>query len=493
MCTSTITNSAMARGRLMSALGDANHSYLEPMPSASNRLHTKMKTNRAMARGTTAAPRGPMEPSTCLETASTATSQAACKRPGTPLGQAEQDHHDQRGAGRPDCVHVQREPGDLLLDVLADGDLGRRKEGRARHDAHGHQPSALSPGTFTLPLPPEPAPRTPWPATAPMRNMERATLKSRSTWNTARPPRMPTPRSKSRNMRPRATTDTPANLATVLVARGRRVPPLARRPTLATDRCAIRKLTSPSPRPTHSPSPVSEAPSATQSTSPATPTTSEPRTVRRDTRATSGRENRSNITPPSKQGCCRGIGQQPGCCPWPGPEPDRQRRSEELADLGHREQHRRHDPERQACEAQGRRGAEPRVEPETDGTSTDHADRARHADPEEVGKGRWPGALRRLWPSVRAVAHRAEAVPRQTGRGDGGSSEYPEVTRRRLGPRRPSGWEQPPVGRGGDGTQGPSSHPARSHGKTRAARPLLAGHAHPSAGGGPAAALLATA
>src|SRR5664280_1278097 len=75
----------MARGRLMSLVGAGSTSKWLPMPRTSNRLHVKMKMNRVRASGTTLAPLGPMESSTCFWTAPTAISHSSWNLPGTPL------------------------------------------------------------------------------------------------------------------------------------------------------------------------------------------------------------------------------------------------------------------------------------------------------------------------------------------------------------------------------------------------------------------------
>src|ERR1035438_2467239 len=75
----------MASGRLMSLVGEGSTSKWLPMPRTSNRLHVKMKMNRVRASGTTLAPRGPMESSTCFWTAPTAISHSSWNLPGTPL------------------------------------------------------------------------------------------------------------------------------------------------------------------------------------------------------------------------------------------------------------------------------------------------------------------------------------------------------------------------------------------------------------------------
>ena len=85
MWTGTITMSARARVTLMSLVGGAIHSISEPMPRTENQLATRMKTKRLTARGTTAAPRGPIVASTCWLTDWTPISQASCSFPGTPL------------------------------------------------------------------------------------------------------------------------------------------------------------------------------------------------------------------------------------------------------------------------------------------------------------------------------------------------------------------------------------------------------------------------
>src|SRR5450631_2635564 len=75
----------MASGRLMSLVGAGRNSNRLPMPRTSNRLQVKMKTNRVRASGTTLAPRGPMDSSTCLWTAPTTSSQRSWNLLGTPL------------------------------------------------------------------------------------------------------------------------------------------------------------------------------------------------------------------------------------------------------------------------------------------------------------------------------------------------------------------------------------------------------------------------
>ena len=85
MCTGTITMSARARVTLMSLVGVPSHSISEPMPKTENQLATKMNTNSASARGTTAAPRGPIEPSTCVGDGFDAHLPGSCSFPGTPL------------------------------------------------------------------------------------------------------------------------------------------------------------------------------------------------------------------------------------------------------------------------------------------------------------------------------------------------------------------------------------------------------------------------
>src|SRR5579875_3458305 len=84
-CTGTITTNASARVTLMSLVGGPSHSISDPMPSTENQSATRMNTNRATASGTTAAPRGPIEPSTWRCTACTPISHASCSLPGTPL------------------------------------------------------------------------------------------------------------------------------------------------------------------------------------------------------------------------------------------------------------------------------------------------------------------------------------------------------------------------------------------------------------------------
>ncbi len=84
MWTNTMTKRAMARGRLMSAVGAGSHSYVLPSPKTANTLHTKMNTKRVTAKGTMRAPRGPMLDSTCLFTVVIPNSHASCILPGTP-------------------------------------------------------------------------------------------------------------------------------------------------------------------------------------------------------------------------------------------------------------------------------------------------------------------------------------------------------------------------------------------------------------------------
>ena len=75
----------MASGRLISLVGAGRYSSFAPIPRTSKRLQVKMKMKRVRARGTTLAPRGPMESSTWVWTAPTAISHRSWNLPGTPL------------------------------------------------------------------------------------------------------------------------------------------------------------------------------------------------------------------------------------------------------------------------------------------------------------------------------------------------------------------------------------------------------------------------
>ena len=85
MCTGMITTNANAKVTLMSLVGGPSHSISDPMPRTENQSATKMNRNSASARGTTAKPRGPMEPSTCWRMAWMPDSHASWSLPGTPL------------------------------------------------------------------------------------------------------------------------------------------------------------------------------------------------------------------------------------------------------------------------------------------------------------------------------------------------------------------------------------------------------------------------
>jgi hypothetical protein len=85
MCTSTMTNSAMASVRFTSAVGVRTISYTLPSPKSSKRLQIKMKTKRVMASGTMYIPRSPIVPWTWRVTMLMPVSNASCNRPGTPL------------------------------------------------------------------------------------------------------------------------------------------------------------------------------------------------------------------------------------------------------------------------------------------------------------------------------------------------------------------------------------------------------------------------
>ena len=143
MWTNTMTNRAMARGRLISAVGAGSHSYLLPRPNTANTLQTKMKTNRVTAKGTIWAPRGPMLDSTCRFTVVIPSSHANCILPGTPAvarartSRPERDRHHSGRHRAPHRVRIERETPDRLHDVVADRDVGQHVGAQeAESEAH---------------------------------------------------------------------------------------------------------------------------------------------------------------------------------------------------------------------------------------------------------------------------------------------------------------------------------------------------------------------